>query len=72
MAAPALIALTRDVSASLADCQLSFVDRNPIDIGEARAQHHAYRQALESLGCEVVALSAQDAMPDVVFVETGS
>ena len=32
------IAITRDVSASLADCQLSFVDRNPIDIAKARAQ----------------------------------
>jgi dimethylargininase len=64
-----LIAITRDVSASLADCQLSFVDREPIDIGRAAAQHHAYRQALESLGCKVVALPAQDAMPDAVFVE---
>ena len=63
------IAITRDVSASLTNCQLSFVDRSPIDIEKARAQHHAYRQALESLGCEVVALSAQDAMPDAVFVE---
>jgi dimethylargininase len=64
-----MIAITRDVSASLADCELSFVDRNPIDIAKARAQHHAYRQALESLGCKVLSLPAQDAMPDAVFVE---
>ncbi|HEY2344547.1 MAG TPA: arginine deiminase-related protein [Xanthomonadaceae bacterium] len=63
------IAITRDVSASLADCQLSFVDRSPIDIAKARAQHEAYRRALEALGCEVIALPAQDAMPDAVFVE---
>ena len=62
-------AITRDVSASLADCQLSFVDRNPIDLDKARAQHDAYRQALESLGCTVISLPAQDAMPDAVFVE---
>jgi len=69
MAHPALIAITRDVSASLADCQLSFVERDAIDIARAAEQHHAYRQALESLGCRVIALPAQDAMPDAVFVE---
>ena len=69
MAHPALIAITRDVSASLADCQLSFVDRDAIDVERAAAQHHAYRQALESLGCRVLSLPAQDAMPDAVFVE---
>lgn len=64
-----LTAITRDVSASLADCQLSFVGREPIDIAKAREQHHAYRQALASLGCTVIDLPAQDAMPDAVFVE---
>ncbi len=64
-----LIAITRDVSASLADCQLSFVEREAIDLNRAAAQHHAYRQALESLGCRVLSLPAQDAMPDAVFVE---
>ncbi len=64
-----MIAITRDVSASLADCQLSFVDRDAIDIELAAAQHHAYRLALESLGCRVLSLTAQDAMPDAVFVE---
>ena len=69
MAHPALIAITRDVSASLADCQLSFVERDAIDVERAAAQHHAYRRALESLGCRVLDLPAQDAMPDAVFVE---
>jgi dimethylargininase len=63
------IAITRDVSASLGDCQLSFVPRTGIDVGLARRQHEAYRQALESLGCRVIALPAQDGMPDAVFVE---
>ena len=63
------IAITRDVSASLGDCQLSFVPRTGIDVDLARRQHEAYRQALESLGCRVVALPAEDAMPDAVFVE---
>ena len=63
------IAITRDVSASLGDCQLSFVPRTGIDVDLARRQHEAYRQALESLGCRVVALPAEEAMPDAVFVE---
>lgn len=63
------IAITRDVSASLGDCQLSFVPRTGIDLELARRQHDAYRAALESLGCRVIALPAEDAMPDAVFVE---
>ena len=63
------IAITRDVSASLGDCQLSFVPRTGIDVELARRQHATSRDALESLGCRVIALTAEDAMPDAVFVE---
>jgi dimethylargininase len=63
------IAITRDVSKSLGDCELSYVGRSPIDVGRAAAQHAAYRGALESLGCEVVALAAEHELPDAVFVE---
>ena len=64
-----MIAITRDVSPSLAGCELSFVARSPIDIDRAIAQHDAYRGALRMLGCEVVSLPAQSEMPDAVFVE---
>ena len=64
-----LLALTRDVSASLADCQLSFVPRTGIDLALARAQHQAYCDALSALGCEVRVLPALDDLPDAVFVE---
>jgi len=64
-----LIAITRDVSASLGQCELSFVSRSAIDVTRAAAQHQAYREALESLGCRVTVLPAQDALPDAVFVE---
>ena len=63
------IAVIRDVSASLGDCELSYVARSRIDVERAAAQHNDYRQALESLGCRVIALPAQDALPDAVFVE---
>lgn len=64
-----LMALTREPSASLGGCELSFVPRAPIDAGRAMEQHHAYQRALESLGCRVVSLPALDDMPDAVFVE---
>lgn len=64
-----MIAITRDISARIADCELTHVDRIPIDVERARDQHRQYRAALASLGCEVIALPADDALPDCVFVE---
>lgn len=69
MPIPALIAITRDVSPSLAACELSFVERAPIDLDRAIEQHRAYRAALATLGCEVHDLPAQPQCPDAVFVE---
>ena len=62
-------AITRDVSADLAACELSFVSRSPIDVERARSQHAAYCRALEALGCEVIALPALPGFADSVFVE---
>jgi dimethylargininase len=69
MHTPSLVAITRDVSPSLAACELSFVERAPIDLDRAVEQHHAYRAALTALGCEVHELPAQAEFPDAVFVE---
>jgi dimethylargininase len=63
------MAVTRAVSSSLAECELSFISRIPIDLAKARAQHHAYEDALRKLGCEVVSLPEQPDMPDSMFVE---
>ncbi|HSD18072.1 MAG TPA: dimethylargininase [Thermomonas sp.] len=62
-------AIIRQVSPAIADCLLSFVARDAIDVARARAQHAAYRAALETLGCEVLELPAEAAYPDSVFVE---
>jgi dimethylargininase len=64
-----LIAITREVSPSLGNCELSFVPRVEIDVALARAQHYRYQQALAALGCRVVTLPAEDDLPDAVFVE---
>lgn len=63
------IAIVRGIGADLADCELSFVDRHPIDLALARRQHQAYIEALQGLGCEVQQLPALNGFPDAVFVE---
>jgi dimethylargininase len=63
------VALTRAVSASLAQCQLTYLDRTPIDLDRARQQHAAYEALLSSLGWRIVRLPTLDDQPDAVFVE---
>src|SRR4051812_19136973 len=68
-AAAFTLALAREVSPSIGDCELSFVERRPIDVDRAVAQHRAYCDALASLGVRVVVLPADPDLPDAVFVE---
>ena len=63
------IAITREVGASLADCQLTHLERQPIDVALARQQHARYRARLAEMGLEVVTLPAAAELPDAVFVE---
>ena len=63
------VAIVRELSDALAGCELSFVERQPIDLERARSQHAAYVAALESAGCEVRVAPALPAMADAVFVE---
>jgi dimethylargininase len=64
-----VVALTREVSSRVGECELTHVSRVPIDVKRARAQHSAYEQALTDLGCAVKRLAAGDEMPDSVFIE---
>jgi dimethylargininase len=64
-----VIVLTRPVPQSLTDCELTHVQRVPIDIAIARRQHAEYERMLAALGCEIVRLPAADELPDSVFVE---
>jgi dimethylargininase len=63
------IALTRDVSRSIERCELTFLDRTPIDYPRAVAQHRDYCDGLAALGLEVLRLPADEAFPDACFVE---
>lgn len=64
-----MIAITREVSLRLADCELSFQDREAINVARAIEQHAAYRAALSDLGASVTCLPALEHHPDCVFVE---
>ena len=63
------IAITREVSASIADCELTHLSRKPIDVVRARRQHGEYVKALGAAGWQVVQLPEQPELPDAVFVE---
>ncbi len=63
------LALTRPPSPRIAECELTHLPRQPIDVGLAAAQHREYCAALERLGCVVRELPAEPDLPDGVFVE---
>lgn len=62
-------AITRGVGRSLGDCALTFLEREPIHLGDAAAQHRAYRAALQEAGLSVEVLPPEHDLPDAVFVE---
>ena len=64
-----LMAITREVSAAFQACELTHLDRVPIDLDRAREQHAAYEWALVEAGCTVRRLDSSADMPDAVFVE---
>jgi len=63
------IALTRPVPQSLARCELTHLDRMPIDVDLATEQHRLYEEALRALGCTVRQVHPAHELPDSVFVE---
>jgi dimethylargininase len=64
-----LRAFTRAVSPRLAECELTHLERLPIDAAKAAAQHADYERALAEAGFDIVRLSDLPDHPDGVFVE---
>lgn len=62
-------AITREVSPRFNECEITHIERTPIDLDIARAQHRTYVEALKELGCDVLELPAEADLPDSVFVE---
>ena len=64
-----LTAITRAVSPSIQECELTFIERQRVDVPRAIQQHTAYEKCLTELGVRVVSLPAQAELPDAVFIE---
>ena len=64
-----LTALVRAPADALARCELSYVERAPIDLALARQQHDAYVRVLAELGASIEWLPNLPEQPDGVFVE---
>ncbi|HKG53445.1 MAG TPA: arginine deiminase family protein [Anaerolineales bacterium] len=64
-----VIAITRDISPRFNECEITHIERTPIDLDSARAQHHNYVDMLKRLGCNVIELPPEADLPDSVFVE---
>ena len=52
-----VIAITREVSPAMENCELTHLSRQPIDIDLARRQHQAYEEALKDTGLPGTALA---------------
>jgi dimethylargininase len=64
-----LTAITRGVSPAIVNCELTFVQRAPIDLAKANEQHRAYERLLEKFGARVQSLPVEKNLPDSMFVE---
>jgi len=64
-----LLACTRTVSPTLADCELTHLERQPLDVGRAMQEHATYEALLARLGATVLHLPPEPGLPDAVFVE---
>jgi dimethylargininase len=64
-----VIAITRKVSPRFNECEITHIDRTPIDLTIARQQHHEYVQTLAQIGCQIIELPEEPDLPDSVFVE---
>ncbi len=64
-----IVALTREPARAMDACELTYMEREPIDAGVAARQHLGYREALRACGARVVTLPPAEGLPDAVFVE---
>ncbi|HKR09086.1 MAG TPA: hypothetical protein VJS39_07855 [Gemmatimonadaceae bacterium] len=63
------IALTRRVAPTIVNCELTHLNREPIDFVRAAEQHGVYEGALIAVGCVIQRLPDLSELPDSVFVE---
>ena len=66
---PHFVAITNAPSPLLAQCELTHLERTPIDHRVAVQQHQDYQAMLRACGAEVRALDVNREYPDSVFIE---
>jgi dimethylargininase len=64
-----LCALTREPSPAIGACELTCIQRVPIDPRRVARQHRAYTDALSAAGCTLIPVPQAPDCPDGVFVE---
>jgi dimethylargininase len=64
-----MIALTHVISPNIGQCELSFLERSPINYSRAVEQHEHYCELLRDCGLEVIELSMNRSFPDSTFIE---
>jgi dimethylargininase len=64
-----MLAFTREVSPALAECELTHLARQPIDVARAARQHESYERCLMELGCRVCRVPGGREKADGVFIE---
>ena len=64
-----MVAITRELSPAISNCELTFMERSAIDFEAAESQHADYVRLLRRLGLEVIVLPPEPDLPDSVFVE---
>jgi dimethylargininase len=64
-----LTAITREVSPAIVHCELTFIQRQLIELAKAEQQHRDYQRLLEKCGARVITLPAEPTLPDSMFVE---
>jgi dimethylargininase len=64
-----LIALTHEISPEINKCELSFINRNPIDVNLTVEQHERYCDMLREESLKVIEMSMNREYPDSTFVE---
>ena len=64
-----MIALTHVISQNIDRCELSFLERDPVNYDRAVEQHEQYCELLRECGLQVIELSVNRDFPDSTFVE---
>jgi len=64
-----LSVITHLPSPSLQQCELTFLNSEPIDIKKAQKEHKAYEDMIRSCGATIITIDENIDLPDSVFVE---